>query len=189
MRKDSKVSQLSLQRRETFKSTHLVNKTELEKELDETHKRFVAMVESIPEADYPLPTDNPAWTVGDILYHITLGPRALALETWMTVHTPRLYNFMMRHFPSGFFNRVHAWFGRGQGKRVSRQGLLKACGKAHTAIKSSLRRTREEDLGKTTVYPLDYISDLKGEVGAERLFRYVTGHFEEHERALRKTSL
>lgn len=119
------------------------------------------MVESIPEADYPLPTDNPAWTVGDILYHITLGPRALALETWMTVHTPRLYNFMMRHFPSGFFNRVHAWFGRGQGKRVSRQGLLKACGKAHTAIKSSLRRTREEDLGKTTVYPLDYVSDLR----------------------------
>jgi hypothetical protein len=38
---------------------------------------------------------------------------------------------------------------------------------------------------KTAVYPLDYVSDLKGEVSVERLFRYVTGHFEEHEAALR----
>jgi hypothetical protein len=63
--------------------------------------------------------------------------------------------------------------------------LLKAYGKAHAVIKSRLRRTREEDLVKTAIYPLDYVSDLKGEVSVERLFRYVTGHFEEHERALK----
>lgn len=166
-----------------------MNKTELEKELDETHRRFIALLESIPEADYPLPTNNPAWTVGDILYHITLGPRALALEIWMTVHATGLYNFLMRHFPSRFFNKVNAWFGSGRSQRVNRQSLLKAYGKAHTTIKSGLRRTREEDLLKVAVYPLDYVSDLKGEVSVERLFRYVTGHFEEHEQALRKTNL
>lgn len=162
-----------------------MNKKEIEQELDETHRRFIALVESIPEADYTLPTDNPAWTVGDILFHITLGPRALALEIWLTIHTPGLYNFAMRHFPSIFFNRVNAWFGSGRSERVSRQGLLKAYGSAHAVIKSSLRRAREEDLMKTAVYPLDYVSDLKGEVSVERLFRYVTGHFEEHERALK----
>ena len=166
-----------------------MNKTELEIELDETHRRFIALVESIPEADYPLPTNNPAWTVGDILYHITLGPRALALEIWMTVHATRLYNFLMRHFPSRFFNKVNAWFGSGRSQRVNRQSLLKAYGKAHTTIKSGLNRTREEDLLKAAVYPLDYVSDLKGEVSVERLFHYVTGHFEEHEQALRKTNL
>ena len=166
-----------------------MNKTELEQELDETHRRFVALVESIPESEYPLPTDNPAWTVGDILFHITLGPRALALEAWMTIHATGLYNLLMRHFPSRFFNSVNAWFGSGRSQRVSRQRLLKAYGKAHAVIKSRLRRAREEDLLITAVYPLDYVSDLKGEVSVERLFRYVTGHFEEHERALRKTSL
>jgi len=162
-----------------------LTKLELEQELDETHRRFIDLVESIPEADYSLPTDNPAWTVGDILFHITLGPQALALEVWMTIHAPGLYNFLMRHFPSRFFNRVNAWFGSGRSGRVSRQGLLKAYGKAHAVIKSALRRAREEDLGKTAVYPLDYVSELKGEVSVERLFRYVTGHFEEHEAALR----
>lgn len=165
-----------------------MNKADLEKELDETHRRFFALVESIPEADYPLPTENPAWTVGDILYHITLGPRALALEIWVTIHAGGLYNLLMRHFPSRFFNSVNAWFGNRR-RRISRQSLLKAYGRAHTVIKSRLRRTREEDLLKTAVYPLDYVSDLKGEVSVERLFRYVTGHFEEHEQALRKTNL
>ena len=166
-----------------------MNKKELETQLDETHRRFIALVESIPEESYSLPTDNPAWTVGDILFHITLGPRALALEIWLTIHAAGLYNFAMRHFPSRLFNSVNAWFGSGRSERVNRQSLLKAYGKAHAVIKSELRRAREEDLMKTAVYPLDYVSDLKGEVSVERLFRYVTGHFEEHERALRRDSL
>ncbi len=160
-----------------------MNKIEIEQELDETHRRFIALVESIPETDYDLPTDNPAWTVGDILFHITLGPRAIALEAWMIVHARGLFEFAMRHFPSRLFNSGNAWFGR-QG-RVSRQSLLKAYGQAHSAIKSRLRRTREEDLAKSVVYPADFVSDLAGEVTPERLFRYVTGHFEEHEAALR----
>lgn len=165
-----------------------MNKQELEQELDKTHHRFVELVHSIPEENYSLPTDNPVWTVGDILFHITLGPRALALEVWMTVYAAGLYNFLMRYFPSRFFNSVNAWFGRGRSQRVSRQSLLKAYGEAHAVIKSRLRRTREEDLGITVIYPLDYVSDLKGEVSVERLFRYVTGHFEEHEAALRLRS-
>lgn len=165
-----------------------MNKKELETQLEDTQRRFIELVNSIPEADYSLPTDNPAWMVGDILYHITLGPRALALEIWLTIHAAGLYNFFMRHFPSRFFNSVNAWFGQGRSKRISRQGLLKAYGKAHAVIRSGLRRTREEDLAKLVVYPDDYVSDLKGEVSVERLFRYVTGHFEEHERALKTGS-
>ncbi len=166
-----------------------MKKIELEVQLEDTHRRFIELVNSIPEEKYSLPTDNPAWTVGDILFHITLGPTALALEVWMLTHAPGLFGFVMRNFPSRFFNSVNAWFGRGQSRRVSRQGLLKAYGKAHTAIKSELRRTREEDLVKMVVYPPDFVSDLTGEVTPERLFRYVTGHFEEHERALRRDSL
>lgn len=161
-----------------------MNKKEIEAQLDDTHRRFIELVNSIPEETYSLPTANPAWTVGDILFHITLGPRALAFEVWMMVHATGLYNFLMRHFPSRFFNSVNAWFGRGRSKRVSRQSLLKAYGKAHAVIKSRLRRTREEDLGKIAIYPVDFVFDLKGEVSVERLFRYVTGHFEEHETAL-----
>jgi hypothetical protein len=162
-----------------------MNKQEIEHELDETHHRFIELIESIPESEYSLPTDNPAWTVGDMLFHITLGPRALALEVWMTIYANGLFGFTMRHFPSRLFNSVNAGFGRGRGQRVSRQGLLKAYGNAHAAIKSSLRRTREEDLLQSVVYPPDFVSDLAGEVTPERLFRYVRGHFEAHKATLR----
>lgn len=164
-------------------------KQELELQLDETHRRFIELVETIPEENYSLPTDNPAWTVGDILFHITLGPKAIALEAWMIVYARGLFGFTMRHFPSRLFNSVNAWFGRGRDQRTSRQRLLKAYGKAHTVIKSRLRWTREEDLVKSVEYPADFVSDLAGEVTPERLFRYVTGHFELHERQLRRDSL
>lgn len=156
-----------------------MNKADLEKELNETHRRFIALVESIPEADYVLPSDNPAWRVGDILYHITLGPRAVALEVWMLVHARGLFSFVMRHFPSRMFNRVNAWLGNRK-KRINRQGLLKAYGRAHTVIRSRLRRTREEDLLKSVEYPAEFVSDLAGVVTPERLFLYVSGHLEMH---------
>lgn len=161
-------------------------KQEIEEELEATYARVIALIESIPETDYSLPTDNPAWTVGDILFHITLGPRALAFEAWMITHMRGPFQFGMRRFPSRLFNRGNAWFGR-QGKRVSRQGLLKAYGKAHAVIRSRLRRTREEDFAKSVVYPTDFVSELEGEVTVERLFRYVAGHFEAHERQLAVT--
>ncbi len=167
-----------------MKHLNRMTRQELEQELEETHCRFIALVESIPEANYSLPTNNPAWTVGDILFHITLGPRALGLEIWMTIHAAGLYNFLMRHFPSRLFNSVNAWFGRGRSRRVSRQGLLRAYGKAHAVIQSRLRRTREEDLGKTVIYPADFVSELAGEITVERLFRYVTEHFEGHVKQL-----
>lgn len=152
-----------------------------------TRERFRALLDSIPESEYELPTDNPAWTVGDILFHITLGPRALAFEIWMIVHARGFFQFVMAHFPSRLFNRVNAWFGRRS--RVSRQGLLKAYEAGHAIIRSRLRRTREEDFSKSVVYPASFVAEIAGEVTVERLFRYVKGHFEVHEAALRGKSL
>jgi hypothetical protein len=125
--------------------------------------------------------------VGDILFHITLGPQALALEVWLTLYARGIYQLAMRYFPSRTFNRLNAWFGNRK-RRISRQGLIKAYGQSHAVIKSRLRRVREEDLAASVVYPVDYVSDLAGEVSVERLFRYVKGHFEAHERELKIAS-
>ncbi|WKZ34605.1 MAG: DinB family protein [Anaerolineales bacterium] len=159
-------------------------KQELEQELDEAYERFLSLVELVPEPDYSLPSSNPAWTVGDILFHITLGPRALAFEVWMTLHARGLYKLAMRYFPSRMFNRLNAWFGSRK-RRISRQGLRKAYGKAHAVAQSRLRRVREEDLSTSVTYPKDYVSDLAGEISVERLFRYIKRHFEAHEREIR----
>jgi hypothetical protein len=154
-------------------------KHEIQQELEQTRVRFLALVNSIPESDYPLPSKNSAWTIGDVLFHITLGPRALSSEIWMIVHMRGLFQFGVKFFPSKLFNQVNTRFAR-RGERVSRQSLTKAYGKAHAAIRSRLRRTREVDFSKSIIYPTEFISDLSGEVSTERLFRYVKTHFEIH---------
>jgi len=159
-------------------------KTRLASELRDTQVKFLALLESIPESDYALPTDNPAWTVGDVLYHVTLGPRALSLEIWMIVHMRGLFQVGMKYFPSRLFNNINARFAR-RGKQINRQVLIKAYEAGHAGIRSRLRRTREADMQKSVVYPAEFVSELAGEVSVERLFRYVKGHFEVHSSQLK----
>lgn len=161
-----------------------VLKTKLINEIRETREKFLALVDSIPEADYGLPTDNPAWTVGDILYHITLGPHALSFEIWMIIHARAVFQLGMNIFPSKFFNKINARFAR-RGNRINRQMLIKAYGAGHAGIRSRLRRTREEDMQKSVVYPAELEPMLAGECSVERLFHYMQDHFEAHARQLR----
>lgn len=160
-------------------------KQNLGHELQETHEKFLALLESIPEADYALPTDNPAWTIGDMLYHITLGPRALTLELWMIIHFRGLFHFGMKFFPSKLFNRLNALFAR-RGTRINRQVLRRTYEAGHAGIRSMLRRTKEQDFSKSVTYPAEFVSELGGEVSVERLFRYAQEHFEIHRQQLKR---
>jgi len=159
-------------------------KQSLAEEIHETHKKFLALVNSIPETDYALPTDNPAWTVGDVLYHITLGPQALSFEIWMIIHARWLFQIGINTFPSKFFNKVNARFAR-RGNRINRQMLIEAYEAGHAGIRSRLRRTREEDMNLSVVYPADLEAMLAGECSVERLFHYVKDHFEAHSKQLK----
>ena len=160
-------------------------KQTLAQELQETHGDFLKLVNSIPESDYSLPTDNPAWTVGDMLFHITLGPRALAFEVWMIAHARRLFQLGLKILPFGLFNKANARLAR-RGSRISRQRLIKAYEAGHAGIRSRLRRTREGDFQKSVVYPVEFSAELAGEVTIERLFRHAKGHFEAHSKQLKR---
>ncbi|MBI3161860.1 MAG: DinB family protein [Chloroflexi bacterium] len=160
-------------------------KQTLAQELQETHGKFLALLDSIPEADYSLPTDNPAWTVGDILYHITLGPKALSFEIWMIVHARWAFQFGLNYFPSKLFNRINARFAR-RGKRINRQMLARAYEAGHAGIRSRLRRTREEQMQLSVAYPAELEEMLAGECSVERLFHHVKNHFEAHAGQLRR---
>ncbi len=155
-------------------------KEDLLKEIEETRARFLQLLESIPESEYARPSGNAAWTVGDALYHLTLGPRAIAFEAWMIVHARGLFQFGMRHFPSKWFNRVNAQFARRDARRLSRAGLAKAYENAHAGLRSVLRRMREEDFARSVVYPNEFVAELAGAVNTERLIHYVKGHLEVH---------
>jgi hypothetical protein len=155
-------------------------KDDLLKEIEETRERFQQLLDSIPESDYPRQSDNSAWTVGDVLYHVTLGPRAIVFEAWMIIHARGLYQFGMQHFPSEQFNRINAKFARRDARRLSRAGLGNSYENAHAALRFALMQVREQDFARSVIYPTGLEPMIAGEVSVERLFHYAKNHFEAH---------
>ena len=153
-------------------------KEDLAQELEVTRQNFHHLLDSVPEALYVHPSDNPAWTIGDVLYHITLGPPAIRFEIWMIRYTPWIFK-ILNNTTSKIFNWGNALFAN-RTKRITRQRLSKAYEAGHASLMSSLKRVREEDWGKSVKYPEVFVSELAGVVTVERLFRYVTLHFEVH---------
>ena len=153
--------------------------------LENAREEYLRLLESIPESDYSKRSGNEAWTVGDVLFHITLGPRAIALEAWMILHARGLFQLAMNIFPSRAFNKVNAWFGRRDARGLSRLGLAKSYEKGHAALRSVLRRASEEQLARSVIYPQEFVSELAGEVTVERLIQYAFGHVELHANQIR----
>ena len=163
----------------------MASREELFTILETTQEVFLRLLESIPENEYTKSSGNEAWTVGDLLFHITLGPRALALEAWMILHARGVFQLAMNIFPSRAFNRVNAWFGRRDVRGLSRLGLAKSYEKGHAALRSVLRRAREEDFSQSVVYPQEFVAELAGEVNVERIVRYAREHVEVHAEQIR----
>ena len=153
--------------------------------LDNAREEYLRLLESIPESGYSKRSGNEAWTVGDLLFHITLGPRALALEAWMILYARGLFQLAMNIFPSRAFNQVNAWFGRRDRRGLSRAGLAKSYEKGHAVLRSVLMRASEDRLARSVIYPQEFVSELAGEVTVERLVEYAFGHVELHANQIR----
>ena len=154
-------------------------KEELARDLENTRQNFHNLLDSVPEALYVHPSDNPAWTIGDVLNHITIGLPAIRVELWMISHARGLFQFVLNDATSKLINWINAPFARSRG-RVTHQRLIKAYEAGHAGLMSSLRRVREEDFGKSINFPVAFVSELAGVVTVERLFHYVKLHFDVH---------
>ena len=159
-------------------------KEQFAQDLESTRLGFHHLLDSVPEALYSHPSDNPAWTIGGVLYHITLGPPAIRLEILMIRYAPWMFK-LLTNSTSRLFNWGNALLARAPA-RITRQTLTKAYENGHTGLMSSLSRLQEPDFARSVTYPPEFVSELAGEVSIERLFRYVTLHFEVHERQIQR---
>jgi hypothetical protein len=160
-------------------------KEDLVQGLESARQNFHHLLDSVPEAFYHHPSLNPAWMIGDVLYHITLGPPAIRFEIWMIFNAKGLFQFFMNDITAKLFNWGNALFTR-HPKRITRQGLLKAYEAGHAGLLSSLKRMEEKDLQKAVIYPESFVPEIAGEVSIEQLFRYAKSHVDIHAEQIRK---
>ena len=158
-------------------------KTELENQLEETLRDFHHLLDSVPESLYHHPSDNPAWTMGDVLFHIAIGTHALRFEIWMIRHARGLFQFFANDVTAHIFNWSNAIFTH-RPKQITRQSLIKVYEEGHAGLRSSLKRMDETDFQKSVIYPKSLVPELAGIVTIEILFRYAKEHFDVHKKQI-----
>jgi hypothetical protein len=154
-------------------------------ELESTRQEYHLLVNSVPVKTYRSPSANPAWTIGDVLYHITLGPPAIRAEIWMIRHAGWLFSALLNDVTAGMFNHGNALFAR-HPKQITPQILIKSYENGHSGLLTSLEGMRDADLDKSVRYPASFVAELAGLVTVERLFRYIKIHFEIHASQIRE---
>ncbi|HEY5728586.1 MAG TPA: DinB family protein [Anaerolineales bacterium] len=161
-------------------------KEELALEMENTRRDFHYLLDSVPEALYLHPSDNPAWTIGDVLFHISLAPRFLTADLRMIIGQAWISKLIGVFVPKFIFDRLNEYFTkRWASRNMTREKLSRAYDKAHENAMRALDDLKEEDFGKSLEYP-DYDELLTGVVSVEKLYRYITVHFNTHAEQIRK---
>ena len=159
-------------------------KEDLTNELESTRREYLQLVQSVPEDFYGRPSANPAWTIGDVLYHITVGPPAIRFEIWMIRHARWLFGTVINNRTASILNWGNALFAR-HPKRITPQILTQAYERGHAGLLASLKSMKESDFSKSIEYPESLVAELAGVVTVERLLRYIRLHFDIHSSQIR----
>ena len=154
-------------------------KTQLEIEIEETRQRFHQLLDSWPDTAFDQPSSNPAWTIGELLYHMSIAPRMMVADVTMILQRPLLLKLLPKFFPESLFHWLNARLTRFGARNLDRQFLANEYDKAHHHILRTLHNLDETDLQKSVQYP-SWDPLLTGNVSLIYLFGYIKRHFDSH---------
>jgi hypothetical protein len=160
-------------------------KDEIRLELIQTCKDYHALLAEIPDEAFSKPSDNPAWTIGEVLFHMSLAPRFMTTDLKMIISRPWTAKVFATLVSQTVFDRLNDRYTRYGARHLNRSFLAEQYNRAHTRVLKSLETLQEEDFQKSVMYP-GYDPILSGDITVERLYRYIKLHFEEHAGQIRK---
>ncbi len=149
-------------------------------ELESTRQAYHKLLDEIPPEDLDKPSLNPAWTIAEMLYHMSLAPRNLPADVRLIRHlkwVPKL--------PAGPFNRLNVYFTKRGARNATKESLAAAYDEAHSRTLKALESVQDEEWEFGVDYP-DWDPLLGGFVTLERLFHYISLHFETHAKDIRQ---
>jgi hypothetical protein len=154
-------------------------------EIELTRAAFHRLIDSLPEEALSLPSDNPAWNIRQVLYHIAVIPRYMIVEVVMIRRQVWLYQLLPRLIPKGLFDWLNARATRLGARGMSRQQLAEAYDRSYKASVQALESVDDADFSKSLYYPL-WDPLLAGNVTVEYLFGYIKRHFDSHAAQIEK---
>lgn len=151
----------------------------LRQEIEATRTSFHELLNSIPDEAFELPSENPAWTIGEVLYHMSIAPRMLGTDVKMILNQNWFYRLIPVIIPKRLFDWLNKILTKFGARNLTREFLASEYDKANSATLKALNEVREMDFKKKLNYP-DWDPILSGEVTLERLFHYIKLHFDLH---------
>ncbi len=155
-------------------------KKQLEIEIEETRQRFHQLLQTIPDETFSHPSGNPAWTIGQVLYHMSIAPRFMVKDVAIILKHPALLQWLPKLFPERLFHWLNARLTRYGARNLDRQFLANEYDNAHTTILQTLNALTEDDLQIIVHYP-DWDPLLAGDITLATLFGYIKRHFDSHQ--------
>lgn len=152
---------------------------ELREEIEATRAAYHQLLARVPDEALKRPSDNPAWTIGEVLFHMSLAPRLMVADVSMITGQSKVYQRFPKLIPRALFDWANKVYTRSKGKNLSRQQLADEYDQATTNILRTLESVQDEDFEKSAIYP-GWDPLLAGEVTLVHLFHYVKAHFDVH---------
>lgn len=153
----------------------------LRKELEGTRLAYHALLEELDDSVLDQPSVNPAWNIGQVLYHITTAhqflPQDVRIFRGGRMITP----------PDWLFNFINVWFTRLSSMRRDRRSLAKLYDERHRTVMKTLAGIQDDEWGITADS-----ADRQGFLGGGMatladMFHYLTTHYDEHEADIRES--
>lgn len=160
-------------------------KDELWAEMIQTREAYHALLAEVPDEAFSKPSDNPTWTIGEVLFHMSLAPRFMTTDLRIIISWPWMAKVFATLVPISLFNSLNAFFTRYWSRNLDRKFLAEQYDRAHERAIRSLESLKDDDFQKSLNYP-GYDPILSGVVTVERLYRYIKLHFEAHATQIRK---
>lgn len=163
-------------------------------ELAVAHSRFHEVLDSISEEDWKARSGNPAWTNGQLVYHVLFAFLLVPTLFWMIKFWSRLPRSYSRRFArvldltTPLFNRVNALGPRGQAFVFGRKRAGAIFDRIYRSILKEVDSLRDDQWGTGMHYPRRWDPTFGDFMTFEALFKYPPAHLEHHFRQLRPVS-
>lgn len=157
----------------TTSAPRIVDRAALRAELEATHARFRTLVEAIPATRWQQLSPGSAWTVCEVMVHLTWALEQLPAEVASARRGKGMFNY-----PAWFADPASYWINRWNARGVTRAAVVRRYAAAMADVLASL----------------DAVADSEWDLGAnfyghghytiEALFRTPAQHLAEHTAAL-----
>ena len=145
-------------------------------EIELTREKFHRFLVTIPDEALKLPSKDPAWTNGELLYLMSTSPRIIKsfLKKYTSENTR--FQYVSKAITGPLIQKTNELMIRSRGKKITRWSIAEEYDSMHGLVLELLDQISDADFDRTLTIP-DLDPLISGQVTIETIFHYVKNHF------------